>query len=137
MIRRMSHATIWVLDQDEAKDFYTNKLGFELKQDHDMGNGFRWITVSPPGQPGLEIVLMSTKPSPMLDEETAATIRDLVAKGKMGAGVFNSADCRKTYEDLSARGVEFLKPPTDEFYGTEALFKDNSGNWFSLTTEKS
>jgi catechol 2,3-dioxygenase-like lactoylglutathione lyase family enzyme len=132
----MSHATVWVLDQDEAKDFYTNKLGFELKNDHDMGNGFRWITVTPPGQPGFEIVLMSTKPSPMLDEETAATIRKLVEGGKMGAGVFNSADCRKTYEDLSAKGVEFVKPPTDEFYGTEALFKDNSGNWFSLTTEK-
>jgi catechol 2,3-dioxygenase-like lactoylglutathione lyase family enzyme len=136
MIQKMSHATIWVLNQDEAKDFYVNKLGFELKNDHDMGNGFRWITVAPPAQPGFEIVLMSTKPGPMLDEETAAKLQDLVRNGKMGAGVFATADCYKTYEELKEKGVEFLKPPTEEFYATEALFKDNSGNWFSLGTEK-
>ncbi len=87
MIQRMSHATIYVLDQDSAHDFYTQKLGFEVKTDAKMGD-FRWLTVSPPGQPDLEIVLMSIQPGPPMDTETADTIRDLVKNGKLGSGVF-------------------------------------------------
>jgi catechol 2,3-dioxygenase-like lactoylglutathione lyase family enzyme len=136
MIQKLSHATVYVLDQEEALDFYTNKLGFEVKMDATMDGGFRWITVSPPGQPDLEIILMGTQPGMMWDQETSDTVRSLIKNGKMGAGVFGTSDCRKTYEELSAKGVEFLKPPTEEFYGVEAIMKDNSGNWFSMTEEK-
>ena len=132
MIQRLSHVTIWVLDQDAAFDFYVNKLGFEVHTDAKMDNGFRWLTVSPKGQPDLEIVLMPTGPGPMMDQETSDALRTLIQKGKLGAGVFATADCRKTYEELKAKGVEFSQPPTERFYGVEALMKDNSGNWFSL-----
>ncbi len=136
MIQRLSHVSVWVLDQDEAYDFYVNKLGFEVRTDAKMDNGFRWLTVSPKGQPGMEIVLMSTAPSPMMDQETSDAIRTLVRRGKLGAGVFDTADCRQTYEELKAKGVEFSQPPTERFYGIEAVMKDNSGNWFSLTQPK-
>jgi len=135
MIQRMSHTTIYVLDQDRAHDFYTKTLGFEVKTDAKMGD-FRWLTVSPPGQPDLEVVLMAIQPGPPMDPATAETIRDLVKNGKLGSGVFATPDCRKTFEELSAKGVKFLKEPTDEFYGVEAVFCDDSGNWFSLTQRK-
>jgi catechol 2,3-dioxygenase-like lactoylglutathione lyase family enzyme len=131
MIDRLSHACVWVLDQDEALDFYTTKLGFEVRSDERM-ESFRWLTVGPPGQPDLEILLASPGP-PMLDPESAETMRKLVAKGSLGAGVFATDDCRRTYAVLSERGVRFLMEPTERFYGVEATFRDNSGNWFSLT----
>jgi predicted enzyme related to lactoylglutathione lyase len=134
MIQRMSHSTVWVFDQDRAKTFYTEKLGFEVRNDVKMGT-FRWLTVSPKGQSDHEIVLMGITPSPMMDEATCAMIRELVAKGAMGAGVFATADCRKTYEELVAKGVEFVNPPTERPYGIEALMKDDSGNWFSMTQQ--
>lgn len=136
MIQRMSHATLFVLDQEAAKDFYVNKLGFEIHTEAEMGPGFKWLTVNPPGQKDLEIVLMGTTPSPALDEDACKAIRELLKAGKLGAGVFNTDDCRKTYEELKAKGVEFLSEPEDQFYGVEAVFKDNSGNWFSLTQPK-
>lgn len=132
MIQRLSHATIYVLDQDEALDFYTNKLDFEVRTDATL-DGFRWLTVGPKGQPNLEIVLMPAKPGPLMNAETAEQVNDLIKKGALGAGVFATSDCQKTYEELKARGVEFMAPPTQRPYGVEALFKDNSGNWFSLT----
>jgi predicted enzyme related to lactoylglutathione lyase len=135
MIQRLSHATIYVLDQDRARTFYTEKLGFEVRTDARMGD-FRWLTVGPKGQPDLEIVLMALEPSPMMDEATCATIRGLVEKGALGSGVFGSSDVQRTYQELVARGVEFMQPPTERPYGIEALFKDDSGNWFSLTQEK-
>jgi catechol 2,3-dioxygenase-like lactoylglutathione lyase family enzyme len=134
MIQRLSHVTIWVLNQDEAYDFYVNKLGFNVHTDAKMDNGFRWLTVTPKGQPDLEIVLMPTDPGPMLDQETSEALRTLIRKGKLGAGVLATADCRKTYEELRAKGVEFSQPPTERFYGVEAVMKDNSGNWFSLSS---
>jgi catechol 2,3-dioxygenase-like lactoylglutathione lyase family enzyme len=132
MIQRLSHVTIWVLDQDAAYDFYVNKLGFDANTDVKMDNGFRWLTVTPKGQPDLQIVLMPTDPGPMMDQESSDALRTLIRKGKLGAGVFSTADCQKTYEELKAKGVEFSQPPTERFYGIEALMKDNSGNWFSL-----
>jgi len=95
--------------------------------------GFRWLTVGPKSQPDLEIVLMEPKAGFMFDEATVKTIRELIAKGAMGAGVFNTDDCHATYEELKKRGVEFLLPPQERPYGIEAILKDNSGNWFSLT----
>jgi len=133
MIQRLSHATIYVLDQDAAYDFYVNKLGLEVRTDAKMGNGFRWLTVGPKGQPELEIALMPTTPSQMMDQETSDMLRTLIKKGTIGSGVLETADIQKTYEELKARGVEFTQAPTERFYGIEALFKDNSGNWFSLT----
>jgi len=135
MIQRLSHTTIYVLDQDSAHEFYIGKLGFEVRTDAKMGD-FRWLTVGPKGQPDIEIVLMPIGPGPKMDAETAAKLKELVQKGAMGTGVFETADCQKTYEDLKSKGVEFMQPPTDRFYGIEALFQDNSGNWFSLTQRK-
>jgi catechol 2,3-dioxygenase-like lactoylglutathione lyase family enzyme len=136
MIQRLSHATIFVLDQDSAYDFYVNKLGFDVRENQTMDNGFRWLTVSPKGQPDLEIVLMATTPSPMMDQETTDALRTLIRKGVLGAGAFETADCQKTYDELVARGVEFKGPPQDRFYGIEAILKDDSGNWFSMTQPK-
>ena len=136
MIQRMSHTAIFVLDQDVAKDFYVNKLGLETNTDETMPNGFRWLTVSPKGQPELEIILMKVAPGPKLQAEDVAAVAGLVKKGVFGAGVFDTADCRKTYEELKAKGVEFLSPPREEFFGTQAVFKDPFGNWFSMTQPK-
>jgi len=132
----MSHTAIFVPDQDQAKEFYVDKLGFEVKTDASMPNGFRWLTVSPKGQPDLEIILMKIAAGPKLQEADVAVIKELVKKGAFGAGVFDTADCRKTYEELKAKGVEFLAPPKEEFYGVQAVFRDPFGNWFSLTQPK-
>jgi catechol 2,3-dioxygenase-like lactoylglutathione lyase family enzyme len=133
MIQRLSHICIYVLDQDAAKDFYVNKLGFETRMDASMDGGFRWLTVGPKGQPGLELVLMQSTPSPMMDQETSDLLRKLIQKGAIAGGVMETANCQQTYEELKARGVEFTSPPQERFYGIEALMKDNSGNWFSMT----
>lgn len=131
MITRLSHATIYVKDQERAKQFYTEKLGFEVRTDATMGD-FRWLTVGPKAQPDLEIVLF--KPgAPMYDADTTGRILELLDRGAMGAGAFETEDCRTTYEELKARGVEFLSPPKERPYGMEATFRDDSGNWFSLT----
>lgn len=132
MIKKLSHATIYVTNQEEAKKFYTEKLGFEVRTDVTM-EGFRWLTVGPKTQPDMEIVLMEPKPGFMFDEATVKNIRELIQKGAMGAGVFDTENCNATYEELKSKGVEFLSPPQERPYGVEAIFKDNSGNWFSLT----
>jgi catechol 2,3-dioxygenase-like lactoylglutathione lyase family enzyme len=131
MITALSHTTIWVLDQDEALDFYTGKLGFQVRTDARMDD-FRWLTVSPSGQPEHELVLLEPGP-PMMDEESAAQVRALIAKGVLGAGAFETDDCLRSYAEFSKRGVNFLSEPTQRFYGIEATFRDNSGNWFSMS----
>lgn len=131
MIRRLSHVTIFVADQERAKRFYTEKLGMEIRVDQSVGD-FRWLTVGPPGQPDLELVLVEPG-GPMHDEATAKRIRDLLEGGAMGAGVFETDDCHATYEEFRERGVEFLSEPRERPYGVEATFRDDSGNWFSLT----
>jgi catechol 2,3-dioxygenase-like lactoylglutathione lyase family enzyme len=131
VITDLSHTTIWVLDQDEALEFYTQKLGFELNTDATMDD-FRWLTVSPPGRPDCELVLL-VPGAPMMDDQSAEQVKALVAKGALGAGAFETDDCQETYDELSARGVKFLSGPTKRFYGIEATFRDNSGNWFSMT----
>jgi catechol 2,3-dioxygenase-like lactoylglutathione lyase family enzyme len=136
MIQKMAYAAIFVLDQDQALNFYVNKLGFELKMDQSTPNGFRWLTVSPKGQSDFQIILMKVAPGPKLQPEDVQTIGELMKKGAFGAGVFQTADCRKTYEELKAKGVEFLSPPKEQFYGIEAVFRDPFGNWFSMTQPK-
>ena len=136
MITRLSHATVYVLDQDEALKFYRDKLGFEVRTDFSMDNGFRWLTVGPKTQPDLEVILMAVKESPMFFADKVMALRKLVESGSMGVGVLAVDDCQKTYEELKAKGVEFTGPPEDRFYGVETQFKDNSGNWFSMTQPK-
>jgi catechol 2,3-dioxygenase-like lactoylglutathione lyase family enzyme len=138
LIRKLSHAGVLVLDQDSAKHFYTETLGFTVRYDVEMGTdfagagqGFRWLTVSPPDQPDLEFILAA--PEMGHDAETARQLRELVAKGAFSGGVWETADCRKTHEELSRRGVTFLQEPAERPYGIEAAFRDDSGNWFSLT----
>lgn len=128
----MSHVSVYVLDQDSAYDFYVNKLGFKVHTDAPMGPGMRWLTVTPPEQPELEITLMPIVEGMMFNKDTAAKMKDLVKAGTFGFGVFECKDIYATYEELKAKGVVFKKPPTKEFYGIEALMVDDSGNWFSL-----
>jgi catechol 2,3-dioxygenase-like lactoylglutathione lyase family enzyme len=136
MITKLNHVSIFVLDQDSAYDFYVNRLGFTVNTDAAMGPGMRWLTVNPPEQPDLEIVLMAISEGMMFKGDSAEKMRELVKNGTFGFGVFECNDLNATYEELSAKGVEFKKPPTKEFYGYEALFKDDSGNWFSLGEKK-
>jgi len=133
MITRMSHVLIWVKNQQEALEFYRDKLGFEVDTDAMVGESFRWLTMRIKTQPGFEIILMEPKPGQMLDEESAAHLRRLIDKGVLGGGAFETDDVYKTYEALKARGVEFQGPPTVQEWGTTTVMKDNSGNWFSLS----
>ena len=136
MITKLNHVSIFVLDQDSAYDFYVNKLGFKVNTDAAMGPGMRWLTVCPPEQPDLEITLMAIVDGMMFKDGAADVMKELVKKGTFGFGVFECNDINATYEELKAKGVVFKKPPTKEFYGYEALFKDDSGNWFSLGQKK-
>jgi catechol 2,3-dioxygenase-like lactoylglutathione lyase family enzyme len=132
----MSHVSIYVLNQDNAYEFYVNKLGFKVHTDAPMGEGKRWLTVCPPEQPDLEITLMPIVEGMMFTKESAEAMRNLVKKGTFGFGVFECNDIYATYEELKSKSVEFTKEPKKEFYGIEALFKDDSGNWFSLGQKK-
>lgn len=142
----MSHTTIYVLDQDEAKDFYVGKLGFEVKVDQSLPTGFRWLTVAPKGQPELQIILLKVGSGTNFSKTTdgdaknesndVETMASLLKKGMFNAGAFQTADCRKTYAELKEKGVEVVSEPKDQFYGVEAVFKDPFGNWFSMTQPK-
>jgi catechol 2,3-dioxygenase-like lactoylglutathione lyase family enzyme len=132
MIRKLSHATIYVLDQEQALDFYTNKLGFEVRTDITVDGGFRWLTVGPTSQPELELILFAVKPGGAWDEAMVGQLRAILETGVLGVGVFETDDCHATYTALKAKGVEFVAPPQEQPYGLEATFRDNSGNVFSL-----
>ena len=136
MISRMSHVSVYVLDQDSAYDFYVKKLGFQVRTDAPMGPKMRWLTVSPPDQPDLEITLLPVVEGMIFTKESAEQMRKMVKSGTFGFGVFECKDIYATYEELTAKGVGFSKAPKQEFYGIEALFKDDSGNWFSLGQKK-
>ena len=136
MITRLNHVSIFVLDQESAYDFYINKLGFKVHTDAPMGPGKRWLTVTAPEQPDIEITLMAIDEGMMFKNGSAEKMRELVKSGTFGFGVFECNDLNATYEELKAKGVQFKKPPTREFYGYEALFVDDSGNWFSLGEKK-
>ena len=133
---QLTHTCIYVLDQDSAYDFYVNKLGFKVNTDATMRPGFRWLTVNPPDQPDLEISLMAVKESHAMDKATAETLAELVRKGTFGFGAFHCNDVYATYEEFTAKGVVFKAPPKKEFYGDSCVFKDDSGNWFSLSEFK-
>lgn len=133
MITKLTHMSIYVLNQDSAYDFYVNKLGFKVHTDVPMGEGARWLTVTPPEQPEIEITLFLVAEGGVFDKESVKTMTELIRKGAFGSGIFTCNDLLGTYEELKAKGVVFKKPPTKEFYGFEALFSDDSGNWFSLS----
>lgn len=134
MITNVSLATVWVTDQDDAKAFYVDKLGFREHTDVAMGDGYRWLTVVHPDHPEMQLTLM--RPGPPLDDEDAAAVRRMMEKGSLAAVGVATDDCRKTHEELVARGVEFIQEPADRPYGVEAIFRDNSGNWLVLVEQK-
>jgi len=132
---KLSTAQVWVHDQDEALAFYTQKLGFEVRADvtlPEMGN-FRWLTVAPPGQEDMAVVLMAIPGPPVMDSETAEQVRSLMAKGFAGTVFLTTDDVQRDYEDLRSRGVEFTEAPEERPYGIDSGFRDPSGNSFRLT----
>ena len=131
MLNAITHSQIWVLDQDEALDFYVGKLGLEVHTDAQL-EFMRWLTVNVPGSPEREIMLMVPGP-PGLDPEAAEQVRALLGKGIGGAHIFTTADCRGLYETLVARGVEFTEAPVDRFYGTDCALRDPFGNSLRIT----
>ncbi len=128
-LTKVSHMTIWVLDQDEARDFYVDKLGLEVREDstlEEMG-GFRWLTVGPKDQPDLEMILLVPGPPPVSPEATEQ-VKQLMAQGVLAGCIFRVEDCQATYEELRDRGVEFTQEPVERFYGIDAAIRDDSGN---------
>jgi len=133
MLEAVSHIGLWVRDQDEAKAFYTDVLGFEVRDDNTLDElgGYRWLTVGPADQPDLNIILGTPGP-PAVDDATAKEALDLAAKGGMGGGILRTSDCRATCEELTARGLELTQEPDERFYGIDAAFRDPSGNQWRI-----
>jgi uncharacterized glyoxalase superfamily protein PhnB len=132
---KIANAQLWVNDQDESLAFYTQKLGMEVRMDvtlPEMGN-FRWLTVGPVGQPDFAIVLMPIPGPPMMDADTVEQLRSLISKGFAGTVFLTTEDCRASYEELKARGVEFVEEPEERPYGIDSGFRDPSGNSLRLT----
>ena len=135
MITRLTHVNVWVHDQDEALAFYTEKLGFELREDvtvPELGN-FRWLTVGPVDQREIAVVLMAIPDAPVMDDQTADQVRELMAKGFAGTIFLTTDDCRAAYEELKGRGVDFIDEPEERPYGIDSSFRDPSGNHIRLT----
>ena len=126
MLKKLTISQIYVLDQDKALDFYVGKLGLEVKMDTDLGF-MRWLTV---GVRGDDREILLEKPgAPAMDDASAAQVRDLVTKGRAGGHLFfTTDDCRKTYNELKAKGVEFYDEPTERPYGIDAGLRDPFGN---------
>ena len=131
MLKRITHTFIHVLDQDEALDFYVGKLGFELRTDADLGV-MRWLTVSLPDDPAHELVLFQAG-GPMIDDATTAQVRELITKGALSGFILQTDDCRRTYDELRAKGVEFTQEPTERFYGIDCAMRDPFGNPLRFT----
>ncbi len=132
---KLANAQLWVHDQDEALEFYTKKLGMEVRIDvtmPEMGN-FRWLAVGAAGQPDFAIVLMAIPGPPVMDAETAEQVKDLMSKGFAGTVFLTTDDVQADYEELSRRGVEFSESPEERPYGIDSGFRDPSGNSFRLT----
>jgi catechol 2,3-dioxygenase-like lactoylglutathione lyase family enzyme len=135
MFTGITHSQIYVLDQDEALDFYVGKLGLEVNTDADLGF-MRWLTVNVPGQPDREVLLEKPGP-PRLSDEIAEQVRDLLTKGATGGFlIFGTDDCRKTYDELRAKGVEFTEEPTEREYGIDCGLRDPFGNSIRFTQPK-
>ena len=138
MLKQLTHVQVWVHDQDEALAFYTEKLGLELRDDvtlPELGH-FRWLTVGMPGQEGAALALMAVPGPPVFDDETREQIVSIVSKGAAGGLMFSTDDCKASYEQLKARGVEFQQEPTEQPYGIDAGFRDPSGNHFRMMAQQ-
>jgi catechol 2,3-dioxygenase-like lactoylglutathione lyase family enzyme len=131
MFNAITHSSIWVLDQDEALDFYVGKLGMEVRADVDL-EVMRWLTVGVPGQPDRE-VLLSTPDGPYIDDDSAEQIRGLVSKGAALSFILATDDCRATHETLRDRGVEIVEEPTERVYGIDMAVRDPFGNHIRIT----
>ena len=132
---KITNAQLWVHDQDEALAFYTEKVGMEVRADvtvPELGN-FRWLTVGPPGQTDVSIVLMAIPGPPVMDDETAAQVKTLMGKGFAGTVFLTTDDVQASYEELKGRGVDFVEEPEERPYGIDSAFRDPSGNNFRLT----
>jgi predicted enzyme related to lactoylglutathione lyase len=132
---KIGNAQLWVHDQEEALEFYTKRVGLEVRSDvtlPELGD-FRWLAVGPEGQPDIAITLMAIPGPPVMDEETAEQVRSLMAKGFAGTVFLTTDDCRASYEELKARGVEFTEAPEERPYGIDCGFRDPSGNSLRLT----
>jgi len=132
---KIANAHLWVHNQEEALAFYTQKVGMEVRADvtlPEMGD-FRWLTVGPPGQEDISIVLMAIPGEPVMDGDTAGQVRELMSKGFAGTVFLTTDDCRASYEELKGRGVEFTETPEERPYGVDAGFRDPSGNSLRLT----
>jgi predicted enzyme related to lactoylglutathione lyase len=132
---RIANTQVFVNDQDEALDFYTRKLGWEVRADvtlPEMGD-FRWLTVGPVGQEDFALILMAIPGEPVFDPETQDQVRSLMAKGAANTVFLTTDDCRASYEELKARGVEFVDTPEERPYGIDSSFRDPSGNHIRLT----
>jgi catechol 2,3-dioxygenase-like lactoylglutathione lyase family enzyme len=131
---KIANAQFWVHDQDEALNFYTKTLGWEVRADVTMDAwNFRWLAVGPVGQDNIGLVLMPVPGPPMLSPESSAALAELVAQGAGGTLFLETDDCQAAYDDLSARGVRFNDPPTKQAYGIDTSFRDPSGNNIRLT----
>jgi catechol 2,3-dioxygenase-like lactoylglutathione lyase family enzyme len=130
MLKQLTHVNVWVHDQDEALAFYTDKLGLELRDDVTVPeyDNFRWLTVGLPGQSDTALALMAIPGAPVFDEDTRKKVQELTAKGAALGLFFSTDDCRATYEELKAKGVEFTEEPSERPYGIDAAFRDPSGN---------
>jgi len=135
---KIANAQLWVHDQNEALAFWTEKVGMEVRADVSLPemDGFRWLTVGPPGQEDVSIALMAIPGEPMSTPETQAQIRETMAKGVAGTVFLTTDDCRASYEELEARGVEFTDTPEERPYGIDSGFRDPSGNSIRLTEVK-
>jgi catechol 2,3-dioxygenase-like lactoylglutathione lyase family enzyme len=132
---KLSTVQLWVRDQDEALAFYTEKLGWEVRADYSLAElgDFRWLTVGPPGQPDIAVVLMAIPGPPVFEPETADQLRDLMTKGAVSTLFLTTDDCRAAYEELRGRGVEFVEEPEERPYGIDAALRDPSGNSIRVT----
>jgi predicted enzyme related to lactoylglutathione lyase len=132
---RIATTQLWCRDQEEALQFYTQKVGMEVKTDvtmAELGN-FRWLVIGPPGQDDIGIVLMPVPAPPVFDQETGDLIRAVMDRGVAGTVFLTTEDCQASYEDLRSRGVEFVEEPEQRPYGIDAGFRDPSGNHLRLT----
>ena len=131
---RVANGHVWVHDQEEALDFWTNKVGFEVRADITMPElgDFRWMTVGAPGQDDFSLALMAIPGPPVMDEATKKQVEDLMAKGVAGTVFLTTDDVQSAYEELKGRGVEFTEAPAERPYGIDSEFRDPSGNAFRL-----
>jgi catechol 2,3-dioxygenase-like lactoylglutathione lyase family enzyme len=133
MLKSVTHAGVAVHDQDAAIAFYTEKLGFELRNDVTIADGaLRWVTVGPPSQPDVEIILLPPG-GPGTPQETRSQALEIVAQGLLPGLIFRVDDCRATYDELKSRGVEMTQEPIEQPYGIDAAFRDPSGNHIRFT----